>query len=520
LAEEDFLMTGKPSYEELEQRVKEFVKESDENKQLRRALRESEDRLKYTFDQSPIGAAIVGPDYRFQRVNAEFCRFTGYPEKELLSLRFSEITHPDDSDADLIQMQRLEGNEIDHYQTEKRYIRKDGQVVWGRVSVRRIRDEGGGTRYHLPLIEDITERKRTEIELQESERKYRSLFDESLDAIYITSRGGRFLDANPALLELFGYARDELMGGIHVEQIYANPGDRDKFQKQIEKNGSVRSYEVKFRKKNGAEMDCLLTGTVRRSHEGSVLGYQGIIRDVTEQKRIERLRDDVHRMMRHDLKSPLIGITGLAGQLLKGDTLTDKQHKSASMIMELGERMLGFIDRTRDLFQMEAGNYKLRPQAVDIMAMFRRIENAFRPLALQKRTNFVFTLFGRPIDREPKYVILGEETLLEVMFANLIKNAIEASPHGGTIRISIDTLKRPEQDFHFIDIHNMGAVPANVRENFFEAYTTSGKKDGTGLGTHSAMLVARTHKGDISFTTSEEEGTHLIVHLPQNPASV
>jgi len=329
---------------------------------------------------------------------------------------------------------------------------------------------------------------------REAEEKYRTLFDESNDAIYITSREGKFVDVNRALLELFGYSREEMIDKLNVREIYVYPGDRDKFQQEIEEKGSVRDYEVKSCKKNGTEMDCFLTGTVRRSSEGSILGYQGIIRDVTERKRIERLRDDVHRMMRHDLKSPLIGIRGLAGLLLKGGNLTDKQSKATSVIQELGERMLGFIDRTRDLFQMEEGSYTLKPQEVDLFSIFRRIEKELGPLALRRRTDFVFTLFGQHTNLEAEYVILGEETLLEIMFANLIKNAIEASPEGGSVSISIDTEERSGQTFHFIDIHNMGVVPIDIREKFFEPYTTKGKKGGTGLGTHNALLIAHTHR--------------------------
>jgi len=320
------------------------------------------------------------------------------------------------------------------------------------------------------------------------------------------------------LLELFEYTKEEMIDKLNVEEIYVYPGDRDMFQKEIEKNGSVRDYEVKFCKKNGTEMDCLLTGTVRRSSTGRILGYQGIIRNVTEQKRIERLRDDVQRMMRHDLKSPLIGIIGLAGLLLKTKNLTDKQDSVSRMIQELGERMLGFIDRTRDLFQMEQGSYTLKPQEVNILSVLQRIKKTLKTLALKRNTDFVFTIYGQPIHRTTEYMILCEEALVEIMFANLIKNAIEASPEGGTIRISIDTVERLGQSFHSIDIHNIGVVPREICENFFKPYTTSGKDGGTGLGTHNALLVARTHKGDIMFTTSEEEGTHVTVCLPKNLA--
>jgi PAS domain S-box-containing protein len=360
--------------------------------------------------------------------------------------------------------------------------------------------------------------KRARGAIQEAEEKYRTLFDESNDAIYITSREGKFLDINPALLELFGYSREEMIDKLDVREIYAYPGERDAFQREIEKKGSVRDYEVKFKKKDGTEMNCILASTVRRSADGTILGYQGIIRDVTEQKRIERLRDDVHRMMRHDLKSPLIGITGLAGLLLKGENLTEKQLEETRMIRELGERMLGFIDRTRDLFQMEEGSYQLNPQEVNLLSVLRRIEKALEHLALSKNMNVVFSLLGRRTNLETEYVILGEEILLEMMFANLMKNGIEASPEGGTMSVSIDTVGEPGKAFHLIDIHNMGVVPIDIRERFFELYTTQGKKGGTGLGTHNALLVARTHKGDIAFTTSEEEGTHVTVRLPENLA--
>jgi PAS domain S-box-containing protein len=350
---------------------------------------------------------------------------------------------------------------------------------------------------------------------REAEEKYRTLFDESNDAIYMTSREGEFLDVNPALLELFGYTREEMIDKLDVREIYVYPGERDAFQQEVEKKGSVRDYEVKFKKKNGTEMDCLLNATVRRSAKGDILGYQGIIRDVTEQKRVARLRDDVHRMMRHDLKSPLVGIIGLSGLLLKGDNLTEKEREEIGMIQELGERMLGFIDRTRDLFQMEQGSYELHPQEVNLLGILGRIERELKSLALRKKTNLVFTLFGRRTNLGAEYVISGEEILLEMMFANLIKNGIEASPEGGTISVSIDTVERPgHMRFHLIDIHNMGVVPVDIREKFFEPYTTKGKEDGTGLGTHNALLIARTHKGDISFTTSEQEGTHVTVRLP------
>ncbi|MBW1674821.1 MAG: PAS domain S-box protein, partial [Deltaproteobacteria bacterium] len=330
------------------------------------------------------------------------------------------------------------------------------------------------------LQREAAELRRSDEAIWEGEEKYRTLFDESRDAIYITSREGEFLDVNRAMLELFEYTKEEMIDTLNIEEIYVYPGDRNTFQAEIEAKGSVRDYEVKFCKKNGTEMDCLLTGSVRHSSTGRILGYQGIIRDVTEQKRVERLRDDVQRMMRHDLKSPLIGIIGLAGLLLKSKTLANKQDSAARMIQELGERMLEFIDRTRDLFQMEQGSYTLKPQEVNICSVLRRIKKTLKPLVLKRNTDFAFTIYGQPTRLKGEYMILCEETLVEIMFVNLIKNAIEASPEGGAIHISINPVERLGQDFHCIDIHNSGVVPVEICENFFKPYTTSGKDGGTG----------------------------------------
>jgi len=136
-----------------------------------------------------------------------------------------------------------------------------------------------------------TERTRAEEALRESEERYRNLSEQSRDAIYITTREGKLPYINHSFLDLFGYAKEEI-GDLKAQEMYANPDDRSRFQQEIEQKGSVRDFEVKLRKKNGTEMDCLITATVRQADDGRILGYQGIIRDTTEHKRThEALRE-------------------------------------------------------------------------------------------------------------------------------------------------------------------------------------------------------------------------------------
>ena len=111
-------------------------------------------------------------------------------------------------------------------------------------------------------------------------------------------------------------------------------------------------------------------------------------------------------------------------------------------------------------------------------------------------------------------MIPGDEDLLEMMLANLIKNAVEASVEGEPVIVKMERGKYRGDNAYIIDIFNTRIIPREIRGNFFDPYTTSGKRGGVGLGTHNALLIARTHKGDIKFTSSREEGTHLLVILP------
>ncbi len=169
-------------------------------------------------------------------------------------------------------------------------------------------------------------RKQAEEALRESEERYRTIFEDSRDAIYITTREGIFVEVNQSLLNLFGYIREEMIG-LNAMQIYVNPDERTRFQKEIEQNGSVKNYAVKFRKKDGTEMDCLLTSTLWKDINGTILGYQGIIRDVTELKKVE---DQLRYISLHD---PLTGLYNRAYFEEEMHRIESGRYDSAGIIM-------------------------------------------------------------------------------------------------------------------------------------------------------------------------------------------
>lgn len=130
------------------------------------ALRESEVRFRVTFEQAAVGIAHVAPDGRWLRVNQKLCDITGYSREELLACRFQDITHPDDLDRDLEQVQKLLAAEIPAYSLEKRYLRRSGELLWVRITVALVRNDAGDPDYFISVLETIDARKRAEEELQ------------------------------------------------------------------------------------------------------------------------------------------------------------------------------------------------------------------------------------------------------------------------------------------------------------------------------------------------------------------
>ncbi len=139
------------------------------------------------------------------------------------------------------------------------------------------------------LEAQISERQRAETELQASEKKYRTLFEDSKDVIFIADTEGRLVDINPAGVSLSGYSKAELLE-LSIQDQYVKREDLPRFLKTMEKHGSVKDFEVKFYRKDGSEADCLMTATTRQADDGTVIGYQGIIRDITALKQVEKER--------------------------------------------------------------------------------------------------------------------------------------------------------------------------------------------------------------------------------------
>jgi signal transduction histidine kinase len=232
--------------------------------------------------------------------------------------------------------------------------------------------------------------------------------------------------------------------------------------------------------------------------------------DVTRRRELEQLKEDVDRMMRHDLKTPLNLIISLPQILKTSEGIDAEALGYLDQIEAAGYAMLKQIHISLDLYKMETGTYSYNPSELDVMEVLDQVMRGTCEKWEECEVFFEIKHQGIQVPLKQPLIMYGESHLFYSMLSNLIVNAIEASPRGGSV--GIDIFSDPE---YIISIRNDGAVPESIRETFFEKYVTSGKKEGTGLGTYSAKLMAETMGGSISMETSAEKGTIVTVRLPR-----
>ncbi|MBF0147264.1 MAG: hybrid sensor histidine kinase/response regulator [Magnetococcales bacterium] len=222
-----------------------------------------------------------------------------------------------------------------------------------------------------------------------------------------------------------------------------------------------------------------------------------------------KLREDVEQILRHDLKGPLNFIIGMP-EILINDLKPPAEQ--AQMLQELsasGLRMLLMINRSHDLYKMERGLYVLDPVPVDVVKIIHHVAKELNSLFLRKKVKLHLSVDGRDHRAEDTFMVSGEELLCYAVLSNVIKNAIEASPAQESVKID---LRRKEQAL--IRVVNRGEVPEQIRDQFFNKHVTAGKKYGSGLGTYSADLSARTMGGSIHLDAGTADQTTIEIRLP------
>ncbi|MFW6089477.1 MAG: PAS domain S-box protein, partial [Gemmatimonadota bacterium] len=257
------------------------VQDVTEAREAQRASRRSEAKFRAVAETASDAIVTVDADGRIVYANPATEQVFGYGPDELEGEPLSRL------------MPERPGSRHDESAVLTATHRSGAEI---QIEVSFSEYEIDEERFFSAIIRDVTDREQSRRRLEETEQRYRQLFEDSLDAVYVTDADGAIIEMNPAGLELFGYAQEEV-SEIRAHDFYLDPADRLRFQRAIARHGNVAGYEERLRRKNGEMFDALITATADRGPDGEVRGYKGIIRDITERKQFE---DQLERRALHD----------------------------------------------------------------------------------------------------------------------------------------------------------------------------------------------------------------------------
>jgi len=382
-------------------------------------------------------------------------------------------------------------------------------------------------KYSTRLAKEIAESTR---QLRTSEEKYAKLFQEVKDVVYISSPKGKLIDMNPFGVELFGFdSKEEILQADIGNDLYANPQDREYFKKAIREQGFVKDYELTVRRKNGEKFVVVMTSTEVRDEEGQLVAYLGVMRDITERKKLEMQLERAQKMeaigmlaggVAHDLNNILTGLTSYPELLLMQIPKDSPLKKPLVTIKQTGEKAAAMV---QDLLTLSRRGVEVR-EVINLNEVIRDyLESpeyeklkAYHPdsqLDLQMAKDLL-NLMGSPIH------------LLKTLM-NLVSNAVEAMPHGGIVRIKTenryvdsflngyDTIREGEYVALSVADTGVGISPEDVSRIFEPFYTRKEMgRSGTGLGMSVVWATVKDHHGYIDIKTKKGKGTTVDLYFP------
>jgi PAS domain S-box-containing protein len=344
--------------------------------------------------------------------------------------------------------------------------------------------------------------------LREAEAQFRGIVENSAEGLFQTDRQGVILAANPAFAKALGYADATKAVGQPLSRHF--PGGPQECQQVLGpalEGGKTSRLELAALRLDGSTVWLFLNARLAQGEEGARLN--GSLRDISAQVRKEQLRKDVERILQHELRSPLSGIVGLGRFLGEDQTLPEAARDMGALIADTGSRVLRMSEESLALYRLEEGSYIPDLHPVNLPLVLERLRVWHQTLAERKDLDVCFLLDNEPVQQGGCLRVQADEQLLEHALSNLLKNALEAAPKGSVVTVRVESGEAVR-----LQIHNQGVVPEAVRRRFFERDATSGKATGTGLGTYIARLAVLAQGGDLSFSTSAQDGTTLHLTLP------
>jgi PAS domain S-box-containing protein len=254
------------------------------------AVAASEELLRSVFDSAPVGITVIGLDFRWLRVNREWCRMLGYERKDLLGRSLSDLTHPDDLLADRRRLTGMAAGELDGQAIDKRYLHKNGSVLWVHVHTEMIRNPAGTPLYFVSHLQDITERRVAQAERRESDRRLHAIIDNSPSLVTVKGRDHRYQLVNREFQEWCGLPDDRIVGRS-AEEMTSGPvfeGERAKDQQVLDGHGPVQDEETLWR--DDTERVYLTSRFPLLDDSGLVNAVCCTSTDITERREEERAK--------------------------------------------------------------------------------------------------------------------------------------------------------------------------------------------------------------------------------------
>jgi len=496
-------------------------------REIEEALRASEERFRGTFENAAVGIVHRDATGRFLRVNEKFCAIVGYSREELLQKTIRDVTHPDDLAVSIDAFTALWQGESPTFGLEKRYLRKDGSLVWGELFASLQRDAAGKPAYDIGIINDISERKRLEEELRASEERQRLILDNAHDAFIAMSPDGLIAEWNHQAEITFGWSRADTVGRVLSETIIP-PQFREAHQLGLARflatsKGPVlnRVLEVPALRRDGREFPAEISIAPVRLGEQYL--FAAFIRDVTERKRAEeelrrakeaaeaanRAKDEFLALVSHEIRTPMNAILGMTDLTL--DTLlTVDQRQYLTTVKSAADALLGIINDILDFAKIEAGRLELDPADFSLSSM---LDATLRALAVRAHKKGL-ELVGQQRPGVPD-ALIGDAGRLRQVLLNLVGNAIKFTERGEVV-VVVETVGEPAPQgdvrLRFAVTDTGVGIPPEKQARIFQAFeqedtSTTRKYEGTGLGLTIAARLVDLMDGQITVNSVPGQGS-------------
>jgi len=502
-----------------------ITRDITERKLIEDVLRQGEEKYRTILENIEDGYVEIDLDGSFTFVNESACRMLGFSYDEMIGLNYRQYTSDDTAKKmyDVFREIAITGDPA--YLMDYEVIHKDGNLRTNEMNVSLIRDLSGNATGFRCVARDVTERRRAEMALIQSEEKYRTILESIEDGYFEVDLTGNLTFFNKSFSRIWGYSKDELLGMNNREYTTEETASTvSRVFKQIYTKGKparIPDYEIQC--KDGSARILEIYASLIKDPHGASVGFRGIARDVTERKRLEYQLMQAQKMesigtlaggIAHDFNNLLMGVLGNISLMLIGREEQDKDYGRLKNIeqyvmrgSELTKRLLGFA---------RGGKYEVR--TTDLQGFLTRSADMF---GQTKKEILIHRKFQQ--DLWPAEVDQGQ---MEQVFLNLFVNAWQAMPGGGHLYLEGINVELGEEDVkpHGIEtgryikltVSDTGiGMDEDIRAKIFDPFfTTKDRERGTGLGLASVYGIVKNHGGFITVESEKGEGTSFHIYLP------